>query len=121
MHTSRYVITFLTLLSSSLFAIADEPTVKDSLTTEETGKVDEIFSKLNDLSRPGCSVSVVRNGNILYSRGFGLAQMEYDIPINADTIFHIASISKQFTVFAVALLAADGKLDLDDDVRDYIP
>lgn len=121
MHTSRYAIIFLALLSSSLFAIADEPTVKDSLTREETGKVDEIFSKLNDLSRPGCSVSVVRDGNILYSRGFGLAQMEYDIPIKADTIFHIASVSKQFTVFAVALLAADEKLDLDDNVRDYIP
>lgn len=120
MHKSRNTVTLLALLFFNPIAQADEPTNEEWLTADQSAKVDEIFSKLDDLGRPGCAVSVVRDGTVLYSRGFGLAQLEYDIPIKPDTIFHVASVSKQFTAFAVALLANDGKLDLDDDVRDYV-
>ena len=54
-------------------------------------------------------------------RGYGAANLEYDIPITPSSVFHVASISKQFTAMAVALLAADGGLSWDDDIRRYVP
>jgi CubicO group peptidase (beta-lactamase class C family) len=57
----------------------------------------------------------------VYKKGYGMANLEYAVPIRPDTIFHVASVAKQFTAFAVQLLAADGKLSLDDDVRKHLP
>jgi CubicO group peptidase (beta-lactamase class C family) len=64
---------------------------------------------------------VVRDGELVYSAGYGTANLEYGIPITPSTVFHVASVSKQFTAFAVTMLAEQGKLSLDDDVRRYIP
>jgi CubicO group peptidase (beta-lactamase class C family) len=84
-------------------------------------KVDAIFATMDKPGSPGCAVAVMREGAIVYSRGYGTANLEYDVPITASSIFHVASVSKQFTAAAVALLAADGRLSLDDDVRKYVP
>ncbi len=70
---------------------------------------------------PGISVAIARGGEIVYAEGFGLAQMEYAIPIDSDTIFHVASVSKQFTAFALVLCEQEGLLDLDDEVHKYVP
>jgi CubicO group peptidase (beta-lactamase class C family) len=50
-----------------------------------------------------------------------MANLEYGIPITPETIFHMASISKQFTAYSIVLLARQGKLNLNDDVRKYLP
>ncbi|KAA3639168.1 MAG: DUF3471 domain-containing protein [Proteobacteria bacterium] len=84
-------------------------------------QVDEIFTPWDNNETPGAAVAVVKDGSIIYKKGFGLAHLEYDIPITPASIFHIASISKQFTVFSILLLEKQGKLSLDDDVRKYIP
>lgn len=84
-------------------------------------QVDEIFAPWNGPESPGCAVSIMRDGAIVYSRGYGMANLEYMVPITPASIFHVASVSKQFTAFAVALLAEDGKLSLDDDVRTHVP
>lgn len=84
-------------------------------------QVDEIFAAWDTNDSPGVAVAIAKDGVILYKKGYGLANVEYDIPIEASTIFHIASISKQFTVFSVLLLEKQGKLSLDDDIRKYIP
>jgi len=83
-------------------------------------KLDKVFSRFNN-STPGVAVSVVKEGEIVYKRGFGMANLEYDIPITPGSIFHIASISKQFTTMSIVLLAQQGKLSLDDDIRKYVP
>ena len=70
---------------------------------------------------PGASVAVARDGTIVYSNGFGYANLEYNIKNSPSTIFHVASVSKQFTAFAIALLIDEGKLALNDEVRKYIP
>jgi len=88
---------------------------------EKAKKVDAILQDWNSPGSPGATVAVVHDGRIVYSRGFGLANLEYDIPNTPETIYHIASISKQFTVFAVLLLEQQGKLSFDDDIRTYIP
>ena len=92
-----------------------------SLTLAETQRVDSIFAKFDGTSRPGCALGVSRNGDPVYQRGYGMADLQNGLAITPQSIFHVASISKQFTAFAVALLAEDGKLSLDDDVRKYIP
>ncbi len=84
-------------------------------------RIDETFLAWDTAWTPGVAVAVVKNGEIAFKNGYGLAHLEYDIPITSQTIFHIASISKQFTTFSILLLEADGKLSLDDDIRKHIP
>ena len=84
-------------------------------------QIDSIFSDFNDLNKPGASVAVVSKGEIVFKKGYGSANLEYDIPVSPSTIFHIASVSKQFTVFAILLLEGEGKLSFDDDIRKHIP
>lgn len=84
-------------------------------------KVDALFAPWNGTTTPGCAVAISRNGALDYARGYGMSNLEYDIAISPESIFHAASISKQFTAFSVALLAKDGMLSLDDDVRKYVP
>jgi hypothetical protein len=82
-------------------------------------QVDQLFAAWDRPDSPGCALAVMQGGEIVYKRGYGMANLEYDIPITPTTIFHVASVSKQFTAFAVALLAAEGKVSLDDEVCRY--
>jgi CubicO group peptidase (beta-lactamase class C family) len=83
-------------------------------------KIDSLFTKWNKADSPGCAVGVVRNDSLIFSKGYGMANLEYAIPNTPATIFHMASVSKQFTGYAIVLLAGQGKLQLDDDVRKYL-
>lgn len=85
------------------------------------GKVDELLAKYNNSDAPGIAVAVVKDGSVVYKKGFGIANLEYRIPITPASVFHIASVSKQFTVFSILLLEKEGKLSLDDDIRKYLP
>jgi CubicO group peptidase (beta-lactamase class C family) len=91
------------------------------LTPESVQRIDALFASWDNARSPGCALGVNRNGILVYSRGYGMANLEYDIPITSDSIFHIGSVSKEFTAFAIALLANDGTLSVDDDVRRYVP
>jgi CubicO group peptidase (beta-lactamase class C family) len=84
-------------------------------------RVDSLFAEWAAPGSPGAAVAVLRDGEIVLERGYGSAQLEHGVPITPQTIFHVASVSKQFTAFGVALLAARGQLSLDDDVRTHIP
>jgi CubicO group peptidase (beta-lactamase class C family) len=83
--------------------------------------VDRAFSRWSSTDGPGCAVGASRSGRTVLERGYGMANIETDTPIRASSIFHVASISKQFTALSVLLLARDGKLSIDDDVRRFIP
>ena len=85
-----------------------------------TKQVDKFFSFWDRPGSPGASVAVWHQGNMVYSKGIGNAQLEYDIPNTPETIFHAASISKQFTAFSILMLADEGKLSLDDDIRKHV-
>lgn len=84
-------------------------------------RVDNIFSEWNSPRSPGCALGIYVEGKLVYGRGYGMASLELEAPITTRTCFHLASTSKQFTALAVHLLARDGALSLDDDVRKYIP
>jgi len=83
--------------------------------------VDAIFTDLTKLGSPGCALGIYRNGKIIYAKGYGLANVEENVPITPQTVFDVGSISKQFTAASILLLEKQGKLRLDDDVRKYIP
>lgn len=100
-------------------AAAVEKTSKKSESVWHT--VDEVFAEWDRWDSPGASLAVVRDGEIVYTRGYGNANLEYPIPVTPTTIFHVASVSKQFTCFAALLLAEEGKLSLDDDIRQHVP
>ena len=93
------------------------------MATDETleAKVDELFAEWDTPDSPGAALAVTRDGEIIYKCGYGMANLEYDIPITPTTIFDIASVSKQFAAFAIATLAHDRKLSLDADIRTYLP
>jgi CubicO group peptidase (beta-lactamase class C family) len=82
--------------------------------------VNRVFAAWSATDGPGCAVGVARNGQVVFENGYGMANLELDAPITPASIFHVASVSKQFTAMAIALLARDGKLSLDDDVRKHI-
>lgn len=84
-------------------------------------KIDAMFSVWNQPAHPGCAVGVVQEGQLVFARGYGMANLEHANPITPDTAFDIGSVSKQFTAASIALLAVDGKLSLDDDIRRFIP
>jgi CubicO group peptidase (beta-lactamase class C family) len=84
-------------------------------------QIDQIFAEWNKAQTPGASVAIVKDGRIIFKKGYGSANLEHNIPNNPSTVFEIASVSKQFTAFAMLLLENQGKLSLDDDVRKFIP
>ncbi len=84
-------------------------------------QVDKLFEKMDRTISPGCAVAAMRDGKILYQRGYSMADLDHNVPITADTVFHVASMSKQFTAAAIVMLAQERKLSLDDEVRKYVP
>lgn len=87
----------------------------------QQAQVDALFAQWNRPDTPGAAVEVIKDGKVVYRRSFGMADIEQGRAITPSTSFHVASLSKQFTAFAILLLAQEGKLSLDDDVRKYLP
>jgi CubicO group peptidase (beta-lactamase class C family) len=86
-----------------------------------TDRVDKIFAIWDKPDSPGCALAIVKDGEIIYKRGYGMANLENNVPITPQSVFYIGSVSKQFVTMCMALLTQEGKLALDDNVRKYIP
>ena len=84
-------------------------------------RIDRVFERFARPGSPGCAVGVSRDAHPLYAHAYGEANLEYDVPITAASIFESGSVAKQFTAAAIVLLAQDGKLSLNDDIRRYLP
>ncbi|PPU65820.1 serine hydrolase domain-containing protein [Xanthomonas pisi] len=112
------------LAASIAMTCATQPTLAQAADTspaDRHAQVDAIFAPWSGNTTPGCAVGISRDGTLEYARGYGMSNLEYDTPITPKSIFYAASISKQFTAFSIGLLAQDGKLSLDDDIRRYVP
>jgi len=92
----------------------------DGLEPGVVAAIDAVFADVEGVERPGYAVGVVRGGELVYGRGFGGADLDHGIAITPDTVFNVASLSKQFTGAAVALLVVRGELRLEDEVRRHI-
>ena len=84
-------------------------------------KVNGVFARWDSTATPGCTVAVSVKGQVVLSKGYGMADLEHGAVMTPDTILEAGSVSKQFTAAAVLLLARDGKLSLDDPARKYVP
>jgi CubicO group peptidase (beta-lactamase class C family) len=84
-----------------------------------SARVDGLMSQFED--GPGGVVMVIQDGKIVHKKGYGLADVEQDIPITPETIFHLGSVGKQFTAMGVLILVEQGRVDLDDPISAYIP
>jgi len=108
---SRLAVPFLFALVFSLLSSAQvSPT-----------QIDAIFAPLKSATAPGAAVLVVRNGQPVFRRGYGITDLRSIRPIDAETNFRIASFSKQFTAACIMLLVRDGKLHYDDHLTDFFP
>jgi CubicO group peptidase (beta-lactamase class C family) len=83
--------------------------------------VDMVLKTNQSQAAPGFAAGIIRNDSLIFAKGYGMANLEYDIPNSEETIFHMASVSKQFTAYSIVLLARQGKLNLEDDIRKYLP
>lgn len=90
-------------------------------TGDDNAAVDALFASWDTPGSPGCALAVARDGALVYSRGYGYANLDYDIPITPQTVFDVASVTKQFVAALANMLALDGKLSLDDGVRAWLP
>ncbi len=107
----RTILTAILLLIFVSSAIADN----------KTDAVDKLFSRWDKKDTPGCALAIVKDGKIIYKKGYGLANLELNIPITPQSVFYIGSVSKQFVTMCIAILAKQEKLSLDDDIRKYVP
>lgn len=83
--------------------------------------IDELFAEWSLPNTPGASLGIIKDGVLIYAKGYGLANMEYDIPNASNSVFRIGSTSKQFTAACIVLLAEQGKLNLDNSLNQYFP
>lgn len=106
------VAALLCVLSSVAFAQSAE---------EMQAKVNAIFAAYDKPDSPGCALGVLKDGKLIYTRGYGKANLEHGIANGSKIVYDIGSTSKQFTAAGILLLAQAGKLSLEDDVRKFIP
>lgn len=86
-----------------------------------TERVDTTFQYIIEDDEPGCSVGVIESGEWIFQAAYGLASLELQVPMTTQNVHNLASVSKQFTAMAVHLLADEGKIDLNEDIRTYLP
>lgn len=108
---SKFLCVFLFIVFLASLSMADV----------KTDKVDKLFAKWDSTISPGAALAIIKDGKIIYKRGYGMANLEHNVPITSTSVFRIGSTSKQFTASCIAMLALDGEISLDDDIRKYIP
>src|SRR5574339_334449 len=105
----------LSFVSSVIYLFTTAQSWQDTVT-----KIEKIFERYKP-HKPGAQLAIARNGSIIFSRAWGIADLEHNVPLTTESITEAGSVSKQFTSAAILLLEQQGKLSLDDDVRKYLP
>ena len=108
---------FIPLFLIGFYSLSFSQTIDDST----KNKIDELFTQWDNPKSPGGAMGIVRNDSLIYAKGFGMANLENNIPNTTETNFYMASVSKQFTGYCIVLLAKQGKVKLDEDIRIYLP
>jgi CubicO group peptidase (beta-lactamase class C family) len=106
------ILAFLAIWTFTQTALLGEQTIE--------GSIDQLLTPHDRTDAPGLAVGVIKEGEILYSKGWGMADLEHAIPISPDSVFDIASVSKQFAGLAIAMLESENKLTLDDPINKHV-
>lgn len=120
MNISRQIVLCICALFFTLTSTAQDNLNYNFDVNQIANKIDALLKDYNE-NEPGISIGIVVDNKLAIQKQIGLANLEHQIPITSKTSFHVASVSKQFTAFAILLLENEGKLSLDDDIRKYIP
>jgi CubicO group peptidase (beta-lactamase class C family) len=120
-HNPHRTRALTALLGVSVWSVLPAQGIPDSLPGGLDPRIDSLFAEYDHPWSPGCAIGIVKAGELVWQRGYGMADLEHGAPINKGTVFRLGSVSKQFTAAAVALLAAEGRLSLDADLRTYLP
>ena len=115
----KYFLSFIATILTLLFFEACKRG-ENGRFTNKFKEVDSLFANYDSAS-PGCTIGIVYQGDLIYKKGYGMADIENQIKNSPDKLFDIASTSKQFTAFCILLLEEQGKLSIDDKIRKYIP
>ena len=108
----------LFLLIGSVILVAAHATV---LAQDKAAKIDELMKTYNNYQQFNGAVLVAENGKVIFKKGYGMANMEWNIPVEPDTKFRLGSITKQFTSMLILQLVQEGKIKLDGKLTDYLP
>jgi CubicO group peptidase (beta-lactamase class C family) len=111
------LLVYLIINSSVIFGYGRIMAVDDSLRI----KVDALFSRYDKPDSPGAAVAIVKGKEVIYVKGYGSSNLEYNIPLTKSTVFNLASVSKHITAYCIFLLESEGKLSIEDDIRNYLP
>lgn len=109
-----FVLVMGLLLAQAVFAAEPKP----SALSDPNAFIEAEMAKEKT---PGLAIAVVKDGRVIYQRGFGYRDVEHQLPVTANTAFPIASVTKSFTVLSLGSLVEAGKLDWDQPVRSYLP
>jgi CubicO group peptidase (beta-lactamase class C family) len=113
------ILSFLLLLVVSLFSFSTYP--QQILDDEKSREIDEyIHQEMEERKIPGLALAVIHKGEIIKERGYGLADIQNQVPVKTNTVFELASITKQFTASAIMILHQEGKLNIDDPINQYL-
>jgi CubicO group peptidase (beta-lactamase class C family) len=115
---ARFVLVLLAVLASHGSVLPQDPAQQP---TARVRQIDELVSLYHKYGQFNGAILVAENGAVIYKKGFGLANMEWNIPNEPDTKFRLGSITKQFTAALILQLAEEGKIKLDAKVSDYLP
>lgn len=108
----KYYLLLLLLFSFSISSFGQ---------IKEGQAIDSLFVEWNKSDVPGAAIGIIKDGKLIYSKGYGIADLEHDIEITPSSVFYIGSVSKQFVTFSILLLEEQGKLGLDDKIQQYLP
>ncbi len=114
----RLYFPMLALILGSFLLLSNSD---QAITSDLEKKVDEIFREWDGTNTPGGAVGIFEKGELVFSKAYGMASLEYDVVNTTQTVFNIASVTKQITAFSMVLLEQQGKLSIDDDIRKYLP
>ena len=126
MYFKPQILFFMKIISSLFFCCLSlfscgQKTSSPSLPSSAKTQIDQIFKDFDHLASPGYAIGISKNGQTLYKKGYGAANLDYNIPIQPNSAFSIASVSKQFTAACIALLILDNKLSLETPAANFIP
>ncbi len=115
----RITTTIALILTLGSAAFTQVPSARSASTESITAKVDQLFARWDKPDTPGCALAVIKEGQIVYKRAYGMAKLELAVPLTTTSVFNVGSMAKQFTAISILMLAGQGKLSLDDDFRRY--
>ena len=120
-HVMRVVGHHRDLLTAFLSLLIVVPAWSQTSTSQDSSALERLLNETFPADSPGAAVLVVRNDAVLLRKGFGMANLELKVPVDAEQVFRIGSITKQFTAVAILQLVGAGKIKLDDDISTYVP